>query len=228
MSAKSKRLLCLPFLLFALALLQGCVSGPPQPPVELGEIALAQGDWRSAKTHFAEALRMDARLGRAWLGQARTQLMARDPEGSLRSLSSLSKLDRDLFHGDARAPYSDALEAATQSRLDRKQPESALIAVRALSKLDPERRGLSSLLGRALIGEAERRRWQGDREGALTLYREACTVVPGTLEAWVGAVEILLESGRGKEAMHLLALARKRHPTAGSIRSLTIQALSLR
>ena len=228
MAAKSRRILIFPILLLAAALLQGCVSGPPPTAVELGEAALSQGDWRSAKTHFADALRGDSRLGRAWLGQARAQLMARDPEGSLRSLSSLSKIDRDLFRGEARVPYGDALEGATRSRLGQKKPESALVAVRALSKLEPDRRGLSSLLGRVLIAEADHRKWQGDSARALMLYREACTVVPGTLEAWIGAAEILLEMGQGKEAIHLLALARKRHPTAGSIRTLTIQALNLR
>ena len=231
MAAKPMRIRSLLFSLAALlavVLLQGCANGPPPTSVELGEAALSQGDWRVARTHFADALRTDARMGRAWLGQARAQLMSRDAEGSLRSLSSLSKVDRELFLGQARAPYGDALEGATRSRLNRKKSESALVAVRALSTLDPKRRGLSSLLGRALIDEASRRSWQGDRDRALALYREACTVVPGNLEAWVGAAEILLEMGQGREAIQLLALARKRHPTAGSIRTLTVQALSLR
>jgi tetratricopeptide (TPR) repeat protein len=231
MAVKPMRILSLPFLLPAIlvvVLLQGCTSGPPPTPIELGEAALSQGDWRLAKVHFAEALRTDTRMGRAWLGTARTQLMARDAEGALRSLASLSKVDRALFLGEARVSYGDALEGAARHRLDRKKSESGLAAVRALSKLDPGRRGLSSLLGRALIAEAERRSWQGDRARALALYREACTVVPGTLDAWVGAAEILLEMRRGKEAIKLLALARKHHPTAGSIRTLTIQALSFR
>ena len=228
MASKSQRLLGLPFFLLAAVLLQACASGPPPTPVELGESALSEGDWRSAKSYFAEALRIDSGLGRAWLGQARAQLLARDPERSLKSLSSLSKTDRGLFLGEGRDPYVDALEAAAKSRLGRKKPGAALVAARALSKLDPDRRGLSSLLGRALIGEADQQKWKGERERALTLYREACVVVPGTLDAWVGTAELLLESGRGKEAMQLLAAARKRHPTAGAIRTLTIQALGLR
>ena len=217
----------LPLLLVAL-LAQGCASGPPPTPTELGEAALVEGDWRSAKTHFAEALRTDARFGRAWLGQARAQLMARDPEGALRSLASLSKVDRELFRGQARDVYAGSLEGATRRRLDQKKTESALVAARALLKLDADRRGLPSLLGRALLGEAARWKWLGRRDAALVLYREACVVVPGKLDAWVGAAEILLENGKGKEAVRLLAAARKRHPTARSIRSLTIQALSLR
>jgi tetratricopeptide (TPR) repeat protein len=231
MAAKPMRTLRLSFLLPALllvVLLQGCASGPPPTPIELGEAALAEGDWSSAKSHFADALRMDARVGRAWLGTARAQLMARDAEGALRSLGRLSKVDRNLFLSDARESYGDALDGAARLRLDRKKSESGLVAVRALSKLDPERRGLSSLLGRALIAEAGRRSWQGDRARALALYREACAVVPGKLDAWIGAAEILLELHRGKEAMQLLAMARKHHPTAGSIRTLTIQALSVR
>jgi tetratricopeptide (TPR) repeat protein len=154
--------------------------------------------------------------------------MGRDGEGALRSLSSLSKVDGALFKAEARTVYGDALEEATRQRLDRDKSESALLAARALSKFDPKRRGLRSILGQALIAEAGRLNWQGDRDRALALYREACVVVPSSLPAWVGAAEILLQRGQGKEAMQLLAQARQRHPTAGSIRTLTLQALSLR
>ena len=216
-------------LLFVAGLLcQACAGGPPPTAVELGESALSQGDWRSAKKHFAEALRIESRFGRAWLGQARTQLMARDPEGSLRSLSSLSKVEPALFRIEGREPYLQALDGAARSRLAHQKNESALVAVRALAKLDPDRRGLGPLLGQALIGEADRRKWKSERSQALALYREACIVVPGKLDAWVGAAEILLEQGQGKEAIELLGMARKRHPTAGAIRTLTIQALSIR
>jgi tetratricopeptide (TPR) repeat protein len=224
----SKRYWTVLFLCFAALLLHACASGPPPTAVERGEAALASGDWRLAKTHFAEALRADSRSGRAWFGQARAQLAGRDPEGTLRSLSSLSKVDRALFEGDARAIYVEGLDAATRQRLGREQSEAALVAVRALMKLEPDRRGLDSLLGRALVAEAARRRWLGDRKGALTLYREACQVVPNTLDAWLGAAEILIEFKRGKEAMRLLEIARKTHPTAGQIRTLTIQALGSR
>jgi len=224
----SKRLLPLLVLLIAALLSPGCASGPPPTLVEQGEAALAVGDWRSAKTHFAAALRGDQRDGRAWLGQARAQLAGRDPEGALRSLTSLSRVDRALFVGEARATYAEGLAEATRHRLDREQSEAALIAVRALAKLEPNRRDLRPLLGRALVGEATRKRWRGEREAALALYREACQVVPDNLEAWVGAAEILIEFKQGKEAMRLLEIARRAHPTAGQIRTLTIQALSLR
>lgn len=209
-------------------LVVGCASGPPPTTVEKGEAALASGDWRSAEAHFAEALRIDSSFGRAWYGQARAQLAGRNPEGTLRSLTSLSKVDRSLFVGTARSTYAEALEAATQQRLRLEQNEAALVAVRALASLEPDRRGLDRLLGRALVGEAARRRWRGDRKGALALYREACQVVPNTLDAWVGAAEILLEFRQGKDAVRLLESARKTHPTAGQIRTLTIQALDLR
>lgn len=209
-------------------LAHGCASGPPPTAVERGEAALASGDWRSAKAHFAEALESEPRLARAWFGQARSQLAARDPEGTLRSLASLSKVDRALFDGEARSTYVEGLDAATHARLRRDQNQAALISARALSRLEPERRGIGSLLGRALVGEAARRRWQGDRKQALALYREACQVVPNTLEAWIGAAEILLELKQGRAAMRLLEVARKTHPTAGQIRTLTIQALGVR
>jgi tetratricopeptide (TPR) repeat protein len=215
-------------MLISLVLLSACANGPPATPTMLGEAALSQGDWQKAKTHFAEALRIDSNVGRAWLGQAHAQWLGRDPEGSLRSLSSLSKIDRKLLLSEARSLYADSLQGATEDRLRRKKSELALVSVRALSKLDPDRRGLASLLGRVLIGEAERWKWAGDGEKALSFYREACVVVPDSLESWVGAAEILLKMGDGREAIRLLAVARKRHPTAGSIRTLTIQALSLR
>lgn len=215
--------LCLAMLLGA-----GCVGGPPPTPVERGEAALASGDWRSAKSYFAEALQADSRLGRAWLGQSRALLAGRDPEGTLQSLSRLSEVDRAMFVRDARSIYAEGLDAAARRRLLRQQNEAALGAVRALAKLEPARRGLDRLLGRALIGEAARQRWRGDPKTALELYREACKVVPNSLDAWLGAAEILLESGQGKEAIRLLETARKTHPTASQIRILTIQALGLR
>ncbi len=227
-SMTSKRFLSVLSLGSILLLCHGCASGPPPSPVELGEAALANQDWRSAKTHFAAALRAQPRSELAWFGQARAQLAGRDPEGALRSLSSLSELDHGLFSVDARSAYADSLEGATRQRLDRDQSEAALIAVRALVKLEPDRRGLDHLFGRALVEEADRRRWMGDSKTALVLYREACHVVPHTLDAWVGTAEILLELGQGKEAMRILETARKNHPTSGQIRTLTIQALGLR
>ncbi len=206
----------------------GCVSGPPPTPVELGEQALAEGDWRAAQTHFGEALALDAGSGRAWHGQARAALLGRDAEGALESLSRLSKVDPERFRGEARETYGDALDGAVRSRIARDQPEAALTAARALARLEPRRNGLPRLLGLSLLAEAERRRLDGDRQGALALYREACEVTPQALEAWVGAAEILLETRKGKQAMRLLEAARKAHPTAGAIRTLTLQALRMR
>jgi tetratricopeptide (TPR) repeat protein len=211
-----------------MSLAHGCASGPLPTAVERGEAALSSGDWRGAKTNFIEALQAESRSGRAWFGLARAQWVGRDPEGVLRSLASLSKVDRKLFMGEARATYANALEGATRRRLTTKQSEAALVAVRVLVKIEPERRGLEMLLGRTLISEAARIRWQGEPDRALDLYREACQVAPGKLQAWVGAAEILLERKRGQEAMRLLEVARKAHPTAGQIRTLTIQALGLR
>jgi tetratricopeptide (TPR) repeat protein len=224
----SKRFWIALVLCLAALLSNACATGPPLTPVESGEAALASGDWRSAKKHFAEALRAEAGFGRAWLGQARAQLAGRDPEGALRSLSSLSRVDRCVFDGAGQATKAEGVEAAARLRLRRDQSEAALIAVRAWVELEPDRRGLDPLLGRALIAEAARRRWQGDPTAALTLYREACQVVPSTLDPWLGAAEILIEQNHGKAAMQLLEIARRSHPTAGQIRTLTIQALSLR
>ena len=61
----------------AVLVLQGCASGPPPTPTELGEAALAEGDWRAAQSHFAAALRQDASNARAWHGQSRAQLAGR-------------------------------------------------------------------------------------------------------------------------------------------------------
>jgi tetratricopeptide (TPR) repeat protein len=212
----------------ALAWLPSCASGPPPTPTELGEQALASGDWRSAKTHFAEALRLDDRDSRAWLGQARAQLAGRDPEASLRSLSSLAKTDPDRFRGEAQGTYADSLDAVVRQRLGRSQNEAALQAVRVLAKLEPKRKGLPRLLGRTLVGEATRRRLMGERKPALALYREACEVTPGDLEAWIGAAEILLETKKRKQTIRLLEAARTFHPTAGAIRTLSLQAMRIR
>jgi tetratricopeptide (TPR) repeat protein len=219
--------LCLSLCL-AVLLASACASGPPPTAVERGEAALADGDWRSAKAHFAEALQAESGSGRAWLGQARAQLAGRDPEGALRSLSSLSRVDRPLFDVDGRAVYLAGLEGATRLRLRRDQSKAALEAARALTRLEPDRPNLDRLLGSALVAEAARRRWLGESRPALSLYREACQVVPATLDAWLGAAEILIELNQGKQAIQLLVIARKTHPTAGQIRTLTIQALALR
>jgi tetratricopeptide (TPR) repeat protein len=203
----------------------GCASGPPPTATELGEAALAEGDWRGAATHFADALRSDSGDVRAWHGQARAQLLGRDPESALRSLSRLAKLDPDYFRERARASYADILDAAALERLERQQAESALEAARALKRVEPDRRGLDRLLGRALLAEARRRRLLGDRESALGLYQEACGVMPQSLEAWVASAEILLEKRKPKEAMRVLEQARSHHPTAGEIRMLSLQVL---
>lgn len=213
----------------AIALVAACASGPPPSPVELGERALAAGDWRAARGHFAEALRADASDGRAWLGQARAQLRGREPEAALGSLARLARLDpARLREPDGRATHADVLEAAAQARLAASRSEPALAAVRALAKLAPDRRGLDRLLGRALVAEGTRRRLLGERDAALALYREACRVTPATLEAWVAAVELLIETGRGREARAVLEAARQVHPTAGAIRTLTLQTLGMR
>lgn len=211
-----------------LGLASGCASGPPPTPTDLGNRALAEGDWRTAKGHFAEALRLEATNGSAWLGQAQAQLAGRDAEATLRSLSSLAKVDPERFRVDAQGVYADGLEAAVGQRLDRNQSESALQAVRALVKLEPKRSGLSRLLGLSMVREADRLRLMGDREAALSLYREACRVTPLELDAWVGAAEILLEKRKRKQAVRLLEMARKSHPTAGAIRMLTLQAMRIR
>jgi tetratricopeptide (TPR) repeat protein len=208
--------------------LQACASGPPPTPTALGEAALAEGDWRSARRHFGEALKLDSHNGRAWVGQARAQLAGREPEAALQSFSRLARVDGDRFRGEALPDYADALEAAAQTRLASRKSEAALVAVRALAQLEPDRRGLDRLLGRALVAEAERRRLLGERGPALSLYREACRVAPQELDAWVAAVEILLEQRKRKQAMQLLEAARKAHPTAGSIRTLTLQAMKIR
>ncbi|MBJ19960.1 MAG: hypothetical protein CL933_11135 [Deltaproteobacteria bacterium] len=228
MTSSSRSILAVLLLGLALGLCQGCISGPPHSAKERGERAFLQGNWRSAKKYFAEALRLEATDGRAWLGQARAQLLGRDAEGTLRSLSSLAKVDPDRFHGEARKTYLSGLEGAVRQRLGRRQSEAALQAVRALAELDPDRNGLSRLLGLSLMAEGDRLRLIGDRDRALLLFREANQAIPHSLDAWVAAAEILIERGDGKRAMQLLKAARKSHPTAGAIRMLTLQVLQMR
>lgn len=211
-----------------LLLTVACASGPPPSATELGWRALEAGDWRTARAHFATALEADAADGRAWHGRARAELAGRDPEAALRSLGALSKRDADRFARAARPTYAAVLEAVVPVRLDRKQSEAALQAARALAQLEPARAGLAQVLGRALLAQADHRRLRGHVGDALALYREACQVVPERLEAWVGAAEILLERRQGKQAIRLLERARRLHPTAGQIRTLTLQAMRVR
>lgn len=206
----------------------GCASGPPPTATELGWRAIAARDWASARTHFEAALREDGADGRAWHGRAAAQLGARDPEGALTSLGRLARVDPDRFRGEAAETHGDVLAAATRLRLDRRQRTEALQAARALARLEPARRGLAGLLGEALVAEGDRLRMEGRREDALALFEEATRVLPGRLEGWVGAAEILLELRQGKRAIRLLEAARRTHPTAGQIRSLTLQALQVR
>ena len=78
------------------------------------------------------------------------------------------------------------------------------------------------------MAEADHKRLRGRSGEALALYKEAAKRVPAELDAWVGAVEILLEKKKGKEAMGLLEAARRSHPTAGVIRTLARQAMRYR
>jgi len=223
-----RRFIGIVLLALLLALFEGCASGPPPTDTELGEQALARGDWRQAKNHFSIALRKDPRAGRAWLGQSRAQIEGRDPEAALRSLSSLAKVDPERFSGEGRPVYAKALHEAAAARLAKGQSQAALVAARALAKLEPGRRGLDRVLGEAILAEAGRLRLRGNREAAFALYQEAAKVVPQRLEGWLGAAEILIESNRGKVAVRLLQAAREYHPTSGEIRMLSIQALSAR
>ncbi len=215
-------------LLGALLFLPSCASGPPPTAMERGFAALARDEFELASGYFVEALRANPQNGEAWQGQAAAQVGALDPEAALRSLARLAQVDAARFSGEGKATYADALASATQKRNAQGQHQAALQAVRALVQLDPERRGLDRLLGQALLKEAERRARLGGQKEAHALYAEACQVVPQRLEAWVGAAEILLVSGKSKAAVRLLESARKYHPTAGSIRSLTLQAMRAR
>ncbi len=206
----------------------GCASGPPPSPTELGWQAVAARDWVGARTHFDAALRENSADGAAWHGRAAAQLGARDPEGALSSLGRLAKVDPERFRGEAAQTHGDVLAAATRARLDRDDPAAALQAVRALARLEPARRGLAGLLGETVVAAGDRLRMDGRRDEALALFEEATRVLPGRLDGWVGAAEILLEQREGKRAIRLLEAARQSHPTARQIRSLTLQALRFR
>lgn len=212
-------------LLGALLFLPSCAAGPPPTATERGLAALAREEFAIASGYFAEALRANPQNGEAWQGQATAQVGALDPESALRSLARLAQVDAARFSGEGKATYADALASATKQRNAQGHHEAALQSARALVQLDPERRGLDRLFGQALLKEGERLARFGRQKQAFALYAEACKIVPQQLEAWVGAAEILIVSGKGKAAVRLLESARKHHPTAGSIRSLTLQAM---
>lgn len=221
-------------IIFALALalvvsaIGGCASGPPPTPTELGESALAEGDWRAALNHFTVAVKADSANGRAWLGRGQAFLTGRDPEAALQSLVQLSKVDVGRFRGAGRSTYGDALAGAIRLRLERQQAEAALVAARALSQLEPNRGGVRRLLGEALLAEGDRQRLRGDPRAAYALLSEATQVDPSQLAAWIASAELLIEAKDGKGAVRLLEAARKHHPTAREIRTLSIQALGSR
>lgn len=214
-------------LLLVLAGLQGCRSGPPPSLVERGEAAYAIGEFRHAELLFGEALSLDSSDLRAIHGQARTVLALHDPEASLRLYAQLARVDRVYFVGVAQEDYPATLYAAAESRLAGGQPGSALKALRMLQKAEPSRRGLADLLGRTLTAQGERFAMHGRREQAMAMFKEAIHQTPQAADPYVGAAEILLASGKQKEALVLLTDARKYNPSDNRVRALTVQAMGL-
>jgi len=215
-------------LLFVTALLVACQSGPPPTPLDRGHAAFAEGRTKEAGALYEEAIRTQPdRLAEALHGSARVQTVSRQPERALALYGRVAKADRVYFHAEARSDYAQALLLAGQSRLAKKKHESAIDALEALRKLDPDYPGVSKTLAAAYTGHGDALAMHARRTEAMKRYEQAMALRPQAADAWIGAAEILIATGRKKEALALLGDARRYNPSDGRVRALTVQAMGV-
>lgn len=210
------------------AIVLACQSGPPPTPLQLGEQAFLQKDYRLADERFAAAVTAQPdRKAAALHGRARVALVMRDPESSLRFYSECSKADAQYFRSAARPDYAITLLEVGKLRLSRKKVDAALSALRALQKVEPAQPGLDEALASALTASGRSYALHGHRKQALARFQEAMSLRPHAADAWVGAAEILLASGQKKQALALLTDARRHNPSDERVRALTVQAMGV-
>lgn len=208
--------------------LVACQSGPPPTPLERADAAFAAGRLDDALSLYDEAARTQPdRRAEALHGAARVYTVRRRPEQTLALYAEVARADRDYFVARARADYARALLQAGEKRRASRRFEAAIEALQALQRIDAGYPGLAKALAAALTEHGEALAVEGRRTEALARFEEAMAVRPQAADAWVGAAEILIATGRSKEALQLLGDARRYNPSDGRVRALTVQAMGV-
>ena len=215
-------------LLAFVALTLACQSGPPPTPLDRAHAAFEAGRIEEAGLLYDEAARTQPdRRAEALHGSARVRMVGREPERALALFSEVAKVDRDYFTAHARDDYAQTLLLAGRARLARKKLEPAIDALEALQRIDPDYPGLTRALAEAWTAHGEQLSMHGRRTEAMRRFERAMELRPQAADAWIGAAEILIATGRKKEALALLADARRYNPSDGRVRALTVQAMGV-
>ncbi len=207
--------------------LVGCQSPPPLSLVEQAEAAYTRGAYKQADEIYGRALVEAPGSGRALHGRARVALALRDPESALRLYGELAKLDRRYFASVTRDDYALTLLEAGRARLAAGKLAGSIQALRVLQRVKPQQKGLAGELSRALTTHGEKLAMHGKRDEAMKYFKEAIELTPNSPAPYVGAAEILLASGRKKEALSLLTAGRRYSPSDGRLRALAVEAMGV-
>ena len=205
----------------------GCKSPPPASLSEQAEAAYGRGAYGQADQLFRQMSLESPASGPALHGRARVAVALRDPETALRFYGKLSRLDRQYFVATTRDDYALALLAAGRARLASGELAGALQALRVLQRVKPQQRGFADTLSRTLTAQGEKLAMHGKRSEAMKHFREAIELTPQTPAPYVGAAEILLATGRKKEALTLLGAGRRHSPADGRLRALAVEAMGI-
>lgn len=200
-------------------------SAPPDPALPFlheGEAALAEGDAEQAIAAYQLALAVQPRDPRALRGllEARVARGAGEGEAALEALAALEEATADPVDP------CPALSLAVWDRLGRGAVEPAEEAARrSLAEgCSQARSGLADVLAARARADAA----GGDPEGAVASYREAIELDPRDPTRFTAGAELLLELGRARDAVALLAIGLERHPEARALRDLMVHALAIR
>jgi len=207
----------------------GCAGVDPyEVELERGEVALSVGDSQDAADAYRRALAYRRDEPEGLIGLARSYVAQEDWESALGVFAQLERADPDYFREQAATDYHFALYQAARSRLARGDSASALELVRRLERLDPGHSGVEELRTQALIAEGGRLQVAGRPVEADALFREALGGDAAGLDATLGLVETLLESGRVDTAISVLSDALLRHPEDRRVQTLLDRALEIR
>jgi len=170
--------------------------------VSLGLASLAAGRWDEAEEHLKKAAASGGEIASshvAWdarVGLSRARVLAGKSAESIEDLRKLVALD--LRGVEPRLLLAEAL-------IEKKEPKEAealLAAVEVLRAKEPRIALLRGrlLLSRTIVGKDE-------RERAVTLFRDATTADPSSLQAWSALAKTLHELGRTPQALEALGTA---------------------